>query len=111
MYFFYSSNTRTYIWDITDLEYPINVRNYDSTEPAIDHNQYILGDHTYQSNYEAGLRILYIDQPNYNLIEDAYFDCHPSRTATQFTGTWSNYPYFTRGWLLDFCSYSSLNLR
>ena len=95
--YFNFSNTRTYLWNIRDLDNPILENTYDSTEPAIDHNQYVLGDYTYQSNYEAGLRILRIDQANYDLNEVAYFDVHPEWTTPSFTGTWSNFPYYTRG--------------
>merc|ERR1712042_345823 len=61
-------HTITYLWDVSDLMNPVLKNYYISTEVAIDHNQYILGDFTYQSNYGAGLRILHIDQAKYGLI-------------------------------------------
>ena len=93
----FSRNTQTYIWDVVDLENPVLENTYLSTETAIDHNQYISGDLTFQSNYEAGLRILQIDQDNYDLTEMAYFDMLPDSTTVNFAGTWSNYPWFNNG--------------
>lgn len=89
-------HTITYIWDVSDLKQPILKQHFLSSEVAIDHNQYILDDLTYQSNYGAGLRILHIEQDNYDLNEVAYFDCLPtSSEKAVFEGTWSNYPYFS----------------
>jgi hypothetical protein len=45
----------------------------------------------------SGLRILYIDQENYELHEVAHFDVYPTSTRAQFKGTWSNYPYYRSG--------------
>lgn len=71
------------------------MNTYISSERAIDHNQYILGDYTYQSNYEAGLRILKINKPDWTLQEVAYFDVMPKEIGeVKFQGSWSNYPYF-----------------
>jgi len=90
--------TKTYLWDITNLANPTLRATHYSPELAIDHNQYIKGDLTFQSNYEAGLRILSIDQARYQLKEVAYFDVLPrDGYRTSFDGTWSNYPYFESG--------------
>ena len=40
--------TKTFIWDITDLQNPELKNVHVSTQPATDHNQYILGDYTFQ---------------------------------------------------------------
>jgi len=91
-------HTITYIWDVSDLTAPVLKGHFLSEQVAIDHNQYILGDLTYQSNYGAGLRILNIQQETYSLKEVAYFDVLPTnRAGAQFEGTWSNYPYFKSG--------------
>ena len=45
--------TKTYMWDVSDLESPTLMRTYYSSQRSIDHNQYILGDLTYQSNYKV----------------------------------------------------------
>jgi len=62
---------------------------------SIDHNQYIKGEWSFQSNYTAGLRILSLkDVANANLEEVAYFDTYPANNGANFNGTWSNYPFF-----------------
>jgi len=68
-----NGNTQTYAWDVRSLESPVLRNVYSSSETAIDHNQYVSQGYTFQSNYEAGLRILWIDQPNFNLIETGFF--------------------------------------
>ena len=40
---------------------------YESPVISIDHNQYVVGNYTWQSNYVSGLQVLYIDQENYDL--------------------------------------------
>ena len=50
-----------------------------------------------QTNYEAGLRILFLDAENFDLHEVAYFDCFPAGTTTAMNGAWSSYPYFASG--------------
>ena len=92
------TNTRTYIWDVSDLDSPAVIGSHDSTTTAIDHNQYVRGNYTYQSNYRAGLRILDIsDIANGNLNEEAFFDIYPGSDSANFNGTWSNYPFFDSG--------------
>ena len=93
------TNTRTYMWDVSDLDDPALIGSHDSTTTAIDHNQYVKGNYTYQSNYQAGLRILDItDIANGNLSEAAFFDVNPGSDPTNTDGgTWSNYPFFDSG--------------
>ena len=55
---FCSRYTRTYIWDVADLETPTLMNTYISGQKSIDHNQYILGDLTYQSNYYVSPGVL-----------------------------------------------------
>ncbi len=91
-------NTRTHLWDVRDLDNPIYMGYFESAEAAIDHNLYINGDYAYQSNYRAGLRIIDVtDVANGNLEEVAYFDTYPASNSANFSGTWSNYPYFESG--------------
>jgi len=90
-------NTKTYIWDITDLANPVLKRTFFSAQEAMDHNQYVKGEYTYQANYRAGLRILHIDQQNFDLNEVAYLDTYPADTVALFNGAWSTYPYFKSG--------------
>ena len=92
------TNTRTYMWDVSDLDHPALIGSHDSTTTATDHNQYVKGSYTYQSNYRAGLRILDItDIANGNLTEVAFFDVYPGSDSPNEDGTWSNYPFFDSG--------------
>ena len=92
------TNTRTYLWDVSDLDDPALIGSHDSTTTATDHNQYVKGSYTYQSNYRAGLRILDItDIANGNLTEVAFFDVYPGSDSPKEDGTWSNYPFFDSG--------------
>ena len=98
-------NTRTLIWDVSDLEDPILVKEHLAETTAMDHNLYIKGDLMYQSNYDAGFRILDISDP-VNPVEVGYFD------TTPFDGTgggsWSNYPYFESGAIIVNSSYEGM---
>ena len=40
----YDRRTKTYIWNIEDLENPVLVNTYVSAVTAVDHNQYVNGD-------------------------------------------------------------------
>ena len=94
----FGHNTRTYIFDVRDLDTPSLINTYDSSVSSIDHNMYILDGYVFQSNYTGGLRILdSSDVANGNLTEVAFFDTYPSSNSASFNGTWSNYPYFASG--------------
>jgi len=82
------------MWDIRDMQNPTLRSIFESSERSVDHNQYIIGDFAFQSNYESGLRILHIDRAGYAMSNVGYFDVFPSRTTAQFYGTWSNYAFF-----------------
>ncbi|MGB1048534.1 MAG: choice-of-anchor B family protein [Rhodothermales bacterium] len=89
--------TRTLIWDMSDLDEPILVGEYYHGNSASDHNLYVKGNLMYQSNYQAGLRILDITDPE-NPVEVASFDTAPfAEDVKGFAGSWSNYPYFKSG--------------
>ena len=91
-------NTRTRVWDVSDLENPLLIGSYLSNNTAIDHNQYIKGGYSYQANYRSGLRILDISGvASASLTEVAYFDIYPGSDSANFNGAWSNYPYFDSG--------------
>ena len=93
---FFGLNTTTRIWDVTDLEDPILQTTFSNPVGSIDHNQYVLGDHSFQSNYTSGLRILNIADVN-NPFEAGFFDTYSASNSKSFVGTWSNYPYFASG--------------
>jgi len=89
--------TKTYVWDVRDMHNPTLKSIFESSERSIDHNQYILGDLTFQANYESGLRILHIDRETSTLSLVGFIDIYPQETTAQFNGAWSVYPYFKSG--------------
>jgi choice-of-anchor B domain-containing protein len=96
-------NTRTRFFDVTNLEAPFVAFIFNSRTPAIDHNQYWLRDHVFQSNYRAGLRLLELRTGGLaRVLERGYFDIHPPDDLPAFNGTWSNYPYLpSRNYLIS----------
>ena len=92
------TNTTTLIWDVRDLDNPILVDRYVGETTAIDHNLYVKYNQIFASNYRAGLRILETSKAYAGeLNEIGYFDSQPADDIPQFSGTWSNYPYFESG--------------
>lgn len=102
----------TYIWDIQNLEAPKVSGLYKSTVRSVDHNQYIYDGLNYQSNYQAGLRILDISSvprfPDGSKIEEiAYFDVYPpddskpgAGDALWDGGTWSAFTFEKSGFVV-----------
>ena len=91
-------NTRTIIFDFTDLDNPVHHTNYTTDNSAIDHNGYVKGNLFYQASYTAGVRMIDIeDIENKTLTEVGYFDTFPESDATSFNGAWNVYPYFESG--------------
>ena len=89
--------TRTLIWDITDIDDPQLIKEYTWGSEASDHNLYIDGNLMYQSNYVSGLRIHDVSDPM-NPREVGYFDTMPvGDNSAGFAGSWSNYPFFESG--------------
>ncbi len=94
----FQCNTRTYIFDVQDLENPLLVGFYEGQLAASDHNLYVKGDLCYQANYRSGLRILNIASAETGfLFETGFFDTNPLNNNVGFFGAWSNYPYFPSG--------------
>ncbi len=91
------TRTRTLIWDISELDDPQLVAEHRGATEASDHNLYVVGKRMYQSNYQSGLRVLDISDPE-SPVEVGYFDTVPYGTNTPgFGGSWSNYPFFDSG--------------
>ena len=91
-------NTKTYIWDLLDLDAPQLIGVHLGPTAAIDHNQYIRGNFSYQSNYRAGLRILETQNIAGGLLSEVgFFDVYPANDNPSFNGTWANYPFFPSG--------------
>jgi choice-of-anchor B domain-containing protein len=95
-------NTRTIIFDVSDLEQPVYAGSHLADTLSIDHNQYIKGNYVYQANTSSGMRILRIDNlPTAELTEVAWFDTFPqSNSVIDWTGAWNVYPFFDNGTLL-----------
>ncbi|KAK7191758.1 hypothetical protein DPSP01_007206 [Paraphaeosphaeria sporulosa] len=108
-----ASNGRpvTFIWDIRDLEHPKQTGYYQGPRKNIDHNQYIFGKYSYQSQYTAGLSILDIssiptDPTGRGVREVGWFDTYPEDDHLEgggelkFSGSWSNYAGYPSGFIL-----------
>jgi len=94
-------NTRTYLWDVSDLTDPRNFANYTHATTAIDHDQYVYQGYVYQGNYRAGLRILDLSRiAQGTLTEFGYFDIVPADDDPSFAGAWGAYPFFKSGTIL-----------
>ncbi|HEY0700165.1 MAG TPA: choice-of-anchor B family protein [Micromonospora sp.] len=90
--------TRTYVFDVADLNAPVHTGTFTSPATATDHNQDVKGDYTYQANYRAGLRVLSLaDIAGGSLSQVGYFDVYPSSDSASMNGAWSVYPYFASG--------------
>ena len=91
-------NTRTMVWDIAELDDPILIGEFQGSTTATDHNLYIKGNRMYQANYESGLRVWDVSNPE-QPTEIGYFDTTPNDKANPpgFFGAWTAYPYFESG--------------
>ncbi|MDC8002615.1 choice-of-anchor B family protein [Aureisphaera galaxeae] len=93
--FDFGFNTRTVVFDLSDLDNPLYDFAYEGDTAAVDHNGYVVGDKFYLSNYAAGLRVLDIsDIENGNITLDGYFDTYPSNNSANYSGSWNVYPFF-----------------
>lgn len=92
-------NTRTLVMDMADIDNPLFKGFHEANGPSIDHNQYIVGNHTYQANYSRGLRVLQLnDLSQAEMKEVAFFDTVPDFDSNQsFQGAWNVYPFFDNG--------------
>ncbi|RYP74860.1 hypothetical protein DL771_002781 [Monosporascus sp. 5C6A] len=101
----------TFIWDISDLEKPRQTGYYKAPRISNDHNQYVIGNYSYQSNYGAGISVLDISSIPTNptgsdVREIAWFDVYPENDneegggSLQFVGTWSSYADYPSGYIL-----------
>ncbi|NNC49917.1 MAG: choice-of-anchor B family protein [Flaviramulus sp.] len=91
-------NTRTLVFNFSDLDNPTFHMQYLGDSQAIDHNGYVLGNLFFQANYRAGVRIIDISQiANSTMTEIGYFDTYPQNNSANFNGAWNVYPYFPSG--------------
>ncbi len=94
-----AEGTRTLVWDLSDLDDPVLLKEHVGVEKSIDHNLYVKGNRIYEANYTSGLRILDISDPT-NPREVGFFDTYPKDNTVGFAGAWSNYPYFKSGTII-----------
>lgn len=97
---YYGFNTRTLVFDMTDLDNPILHHTYYGATPAIDHNGYVVGNRFYLANYRAGMRVMRVDElynPTPDMNEVGYFDSHPGSNSAAYHGAWNVYPFFESG--------------
>jgi choice-of-anchor B domain-containing protein len=96
----FGMNTRTLVFDFSDLDNPKLSSTYSGASSAIDHNGYVKGNLYYMASYRAGLRVLdltNISASTNAMTEVGFFDTYPTSDATAFNGAWSVYPYFASG--------------
>ncbi len=93
--------TRTFVFDIRDLD---DIALHFVNEPGgvnIDHNMYTHEGLLYQSNYTAGLQVFDTSGVADGVLPlIAEFDVWPDDGGTdpaEFSGSWSNYPYLPSG--------------
>lgn len=98
-------NTRTFVWNVADLNAPYVAATFYNTTKATDHNQYIRqfasGEYTFQANYRSGLRVLRIDDAASGALHEvAFFDIYPIDDNPGYNGAWGNYAFFPSGTVL-----------
>jgi choice-of-anchor B domain-containing protein len=94
----FGNNTRTLVFDLTDLDNPLFDFDYLGPTAAIDHNGYPNGNDYFLANYRAGVRVLDLSQIGSNtLAEIGFFDTYPEDDNAAFNGVWNVYPFFTSG--------------
>jgi choice-of-anchor B domain-containing protein len=94
----FGGNTRTFVWDLTDLDAPVLVDAYNHATEASDHNLYVAGSQVFQANYTAGLRVLQMrDLSQAELEEVAFFDTVPHSNTVGTDGAWTVFPWLGSG--------------
>ena len=94
----FGGNTRTIVFDFSDLDNPTFHMDYSGPTGAIDHNGYVVNNLYYQANYTAGVRIIDITNIGSNTMNEVgFFDTFPENNNTNFNGAWNVYPYFPSG--------------
>ena len=94
----FGNNTRTLVFDLSDLDNPLYDFDYLGPTAAIDHNGYPNGNDYFLANYRAGVRVLDLSQIGSNtLTEIGFFDTYPESDSAGFDGVWNVYPFFASG--------------
>ncbi len=91
-------NTRSLVFDFTDLDNPSFKMQYSGPTSAIDHNGYVKGNTFYLANYTAGMRTIDISNiAGGSMTEIGFFDTFTPNNDAAFSGVWNVYPYFESG--------------
>lgn len=90
--------TRTWIWEVSDLDAPVLLAYYDGPTSSIDHNLYVRGNLVYESNYRSGLRVLDGSEIEQGVLRElGFFDVYPADDNPSFNGAWTSFPFFSSG--------------
>jgi choice-of-anchor B domain-containing protein len=96
--FDFGFNTRTIVFNISDLDNIELHMEYEGETSSVDHNGYVIGDKYYLANYSSGLRVVDIsDIENGIMTASTYFDTYPSNNNANYAGSWNVYPFFESG--------------
>lgn len=91
-------NSKTLIFDFSDLDNPQLHFTYSGPNESIDHNGYVKGNLYYLANYTSGLRVIDLTNiASQEITEIGFFDSFPEHNDPIFRGAWSIYPYFDSG--------------
>ncbi|HYO15087.1 MAG TPA: choice-of-anchor B family protein [Thermoanaerobaculia bacterium] len=91
-------NTRTHLFDVSDLTAPDPFAFHEHATQATDHNLYVHNGKVYEANYRAGLRILDHSRIAQGVLDEiAFFDIVPQSEESGFDGAWNVYPFFGSG--------------
>jgi choice-of-anchor B domain-containing protein len=94
----YGHDTKTYLFDMTDLDDPKPLKPWMWDSQATEHNVYIKGQRAYFANYTEGLRMLDVSTAGAGMLpEVAFFDTNPQSATNQMRGAWGAFPYFASG--------------
>ncbi len=90
--------TRTYVYDVADLDSMVLAGFFTNVTASIDHNLYVVQDHVFEANYTSGLRVLRLGNlAQAELAEVAFFDTIPLHDAALILGAWTAFPFFASG--------------
>ncbi|MGJ8666924.1 MAG: choice-of-anchor B family protein [Patiriisocius sp.] len=96
-------NTRTFVFDLSDLQNPLLHYTYFGTTTATDHNGYVRGNRFYLANYKAGARVIKLDGLYENppsMTEVNFYDTMSGANSAGTEGVWNVYPYLDSGNLI-----------
>ena len=94
----FGNNTKTIVFDFSDLDNPTFHFNYFGPTLSIDHNGYVKGNTFYLASYTAGVRMIDISNiENNTMTEVGFFDTYPENNGANWNGAWNVYPFFSSG--------------